>query len=192
MPRTPVGKVNKDVSRTALYAYIAARLHGVRTADQDRFFREGLRVLVGQKSAARAATRTRGSSRSTEGGERTATRRARRKPPFRDWVLVDENRLGFELAVVRFPGQGGRQKELVKALKKVVGVRQIIETEESGDVLAILIFAGLEQRRDLRARLEELSERFFWENVLSETHEPALVTWQELARTAADAEGLLP
>lgn len=191
MARTPVGKVNKDESRTALYAYIAARLYGVRTADQDRFFHDALRVLVGQKSAARAATRARGSSRSRRTAEPTAAQRGKRKRPFRDWLLVDENQLGFELAVVRFRGGGRRQRELVRALKKLVGVRQIIETEESGDVLAILMFAGLEQRRDLRARLEELSDRFFWENVLSETHEPALGTWRELARRTAEAEGLL-
>lgn len=191
MARTPVGKVNKDVSRTALYAYIAARLHGVRTADQDQFFRTQLGVLVGQKSAARAATRVRGSSRSGEGRGRPAKRGRRRKHVLRDWLLVDENELGLELALVRFPGSGRRQKELVEALGKLVGVRQIIETERSGDVLAIVMFSGLDVRRDLRARLEELSDRLFWDNVLSESHQPALATWRALATKAAVAEHLL-
>jgi hypothetical protein len=109
---------------------------------------------------------------------------------FRDWTLVDELRLGLEIALVRFPGRGSRQDELLRGLSNTSGVRQILETARVRDVYAVLVFDGVHQRRALRARLEELTEDLEWDDVLYETHEPTAAMWRDLARRAAQAEGL--
>jgi hypothetical protein len=109
---------------------------------------------------------------------------------FRDWLLIDELQLELELALITFPGTGRSQGELIDALRYMPGVRQIIETEHARDVLAIVIFAGPRQRRELRARLSELSDQLIWDNILQETHEPAAITWRALALQAAADERL--
>jgi hypothetical protein len=70
-------------------------------------------------------------------------------------------------------------------------VRHLIDTSHTRDVVAFVVFDGSRERRDLRARLEELAERMIWEDILHETHEPAVQTWRHLARVAAASEDLL-
>jgi hypothetical protein len=110
---------------------------------------------------------------------------------FREWLLIDEQRLDLDVGLVRFTGSGRRQSELLTALRHLPGIRQVIETAYKRDVLAITVTAGAAQRRNLRARLEELATELYWDEVVFETHEPAVDTWRELARQAAADEQLL-
>jgi hypothetical protein len=103
---------------------------------------------------------------------------------------VNEERLGVERALVRFPGKGRRQGALIAALKTCPGVRQVIELSAAGDVLAILLFRGPGDRKAVRSALEEMDRPMYWDDVVLEDHEPAISTWQRLLRRAAEDEGL--
>lgn len=192
MARTPVGTQPQPLTRTALYAYFAAQLAGIPIRSfNDLFDRWGLAIR--QDGATRAASlRKQQSPTKVAPGRRPARRQTPRLDPvFREWLLIDEPRLGLELALLTFPGDGRRQTDLLEALRQTAGVRQIIETARKRDVVAIVLFAGPRERRDLRARLEEISHQIIWDDVISETHEPAPHTWRALALTAAAEEDLL-
>lgn len=110
---------------------------------------------------------------------------------FREWLLIDELRLSLEVALVRFPGAGSRQGELLAGLAATVGVRHVVETGHRRDVYAFVVFDGVQQRRELRARLEEFTKALEWDDVLFETHEPSIEMWRDLAHRAAETESLL-
>lgn len=195
MARPPVGTVAQSESRTALFAYVACRLAGVAVADQAAFYATVLRVKIGRTSAEEAAKRRR--------HEQPGRRRrgpASADPPapvlpenaaLRGWLLVEEHKLNLSTAMIRFPGAGARQGELLRDLARVRGVRQLFELSERADVIAIVIYDGEEDRQRLRAELGELVDSMIWEGVESESHSPAADTWQHLAQRAASSEDLL-
>lgn len=189
MPRTPLGLVPQDESRTALFAYFAARLEGVPVAEFEAFFEE-LGITVGAAAAMRAMRRLRRQSpyKALPGRAPATGMRPHEAATFRDWLLIEELRLDLEVAMVTFPGDGARQTELINALQNVPGVRQLFELQHDRTVCALLLFAGSQHRRDLRSRLEEMAPHLLWDDVIFETHEPALHAWRELARRAAEVE----
>jgi hypothetical protein len=106
-------------------------------------------------------------------------------------LLVEEHKLDLDTAVVRFPGVGKRQSDLLGKLLTVRGVRQILELATDRDLLVVVVFDGRSDRIRLRAELEELADSMTWEDIESETHRPAIATWKHLARRAGRAEGFL-
>lgn len=194
MPRTAVGTRPQPDCRTALYAYFAARLAGIPARSFDEYF-EALGLLVRQDGVARAVRGLKYEpSTRLRAGRHTSARVGTVRPEqaaFREWLLIHELRLDLEVAVVRFPGNGARQGDLIRALTDLPGVRHIIETAGVRDVLAIVVFSGPRERRDLQACLEEIAPRREWDDVLFETQEPTVRMWEALARRAAEAEDLL-
>ena len=192
--RTAVGTRPQRESRTALYAYFAARLAGIPSHAFDAYFKGlGLRVRSdGAKRACRGLKYVPPTKR--RAGRSTAKRVGAvelDQAVFRDWLLVHELRLDLEVALVKFPGIGAHQGNLIRVLGQVAGVRHIIETAHVRDVFAIVVFSGPRERRELQARLEEVGERREWDDVLFETQEPTSRMWEDLARRAAATEDLL-
>jgi hypothetical protein len=188
--RTTLGTRRQDTSRTALFAYVAAQLAGLSTGQINETFRSwGLAIT--QDSATRAASAARVPSTKQRPGRRPSRVAARKSSNvLRDWLLVDELRLDLEVAFIRWPGNGARQSELIAGLSSTDGVRHIFETSRARDVYAIVVFDGVEQRRALRARLEELADVLEWEDILFETQEPSISLWRMLAQRAAQTENL--
>jgi hypothetical protein len=172
MARPPDGKVAKGGSRTALFAHIAARLVLSPRKKDSEFFREELEVAVHEKAGRDAA--------------------AAAPSSLRKWLLVQEGDFDLDVSLLRFvPGERSSE-QIVEALESISGVRQIIQLATSGEVLAVVVFDGAKARRDLRAVLQErLQMRPQWDEVEGETFQPALRTWQDLARKVAEDEGLI-
>jgi hypothetical protein len=193
MARTTRGTKRQAESRTALFAYVAAKLAGLPTRlFDDTFKRWGLAVR--QDSALRAASpaKSHPATKLRPGRTaRSATPARAASGSFREWLLVDELRLDLEVALIRFPGGGSRQDELLEGLATTAGVRQVVETARVRDVYAFVVFEGAQRRRELRARLEELAHALEWDDILFETHEPSIEMWRDLAYRAAEAEDLL-
>jgi hypothetical protein len=160
----------------------------------DAFFDE-LGLAVRQAGALRAQRPLRHHpERKRRAGRNTRVRSPAAPQPdatFREWLLIDELKLDLEVALVRFPGDGTRQTDLMAALCQVAGVRQIVETQRDRDIWAFVVFDGARRRRDLRARLEELAPRLQWDDVLFETQEPTRLLWRDLAVRTAAREQLL-
>src|SRR5690348_17219901 len=109
MPRTPRGALAQTLSKTALYAYFASRLRGVRGRDLDGYLQR-LGVAVGQDAVVRAGSNAR--------TRRPGELRRGRKPAagsdqvsaargvFFDSLLIDALSLDVELALARVPGTG--------------------------------------------------------------------------------------
>jgi len=190
--RTSRNTLPQAQTRTALFAYLAARLNDVSADDFDRFFiSEGLLIRKAAALAAGSSAKHRPQSKKRR-GPRTSKPPPRppTRPGFREWTLVDELALELDVALVRFPGAGTRQSRLIHALAKLAGVRQIIETARDRDVLAILVCLNARHRRELRAQLEELAEQMVWDEITLESHEPTRGTWRMLAAKMAYEEGL--
>ncbi|HAL27646.1 MAG TPA: hypothetical protein DCP25_13065 [Chloroflexi bacterium] len=191
MPRHSVGGVAQSNSRTALFAYIAARLHGCPVRGHDAFFSDELGVIASRTGAEKAARPYRDVSERKLPRGTAAVGPTRREPVLRDWLLIDEQRLDLETVLLRFPGDGRRQSDLLAMLNHLPGIRQVIETASRREVVAIAVFRDAQTKRRLRAALEEVAEHIIWEEVLTESHEPALRTWQVLTRAEAADENRL-
>jgi len=191
MARPSVGTVPQATSQTGLFAYIAARLHGSPPRDHSRFFRDELGVAVGRNGAEAAAKPHRFESPHQKRRGSPAGPITRRDSALRDWLLIDEQQLGLETALIRFPGDGRKQTQLIGMLDHLPGVRQVVETAPRREIVIVAVFSGARARQELRARLEEVAEQMIWDEILKETHVPSLVTWAALSREAAVRESLL-
>jgi hypothetical protein len=159
---------------------VAARLNDIEQGNYEPFFRDRLHLKIGENGARRAAKTRRQKAR--DQGVR---------PPFQDWLLVDELALGLEKVVIRVPGASRGSGEVRARLLALPQIRQLIEAEVTGDLYAIGVIRNGEERRALRAQLEELSdERPHMEPVAYETHEPARAMWRTLARRAGPEDDL--
>jgi hypothetical protein len=175
MPRPPVGTDSQEQTRTALFAFLAARLNHIGLGDYDRFFREDLRIKVGQNGARRAGRRA-----------REVAEMEGRVTPFEEQLLIDEHALGLEKVIIRVPGAQEGQGALRAHVLALPQVRQVIEGETSGDLYAVAVVRNGEERRALRAQLDELGgARPEMEPVAFETHEPMRRLWRGLATRAA-------
>lgn len=90
-----------------------------------------------------------------------------------------------------FRGEGSPQPTVVAALRRTLGVRQILQLSGRGDVLAICIFNGATARRSLRAVIEEQTGTHpSWNEIEKEDWNPAIKTWESIARAIGHEEGL--
>jgi hypothetical protein len=173
----------------ALFAYLAARLHGVPARKHSAYFAETVGVRISAQQAERAARPVRASSPHKGQRGRPGPRRPKQSPAIEEWLLVDERRLGLEKVLVRLIGEGRHDEDLLRQLRRLPGVRQVVETSYQRDVFAILVFRDGEEGEALRAQLEEITDRaVVWDPILLETQEPARATWVELTRRAAQDE----
>jgi hypothetical protein len=168
--RPPDGTIAKERSRTALFAYVAARLAQAPLKDDSAFFgKVGLDV----------------------NGKAGAVAGKAAKSSLVKWLVVDEPELDLDVSLLRFP-PGEESNRTFAVLADLPGVRQLIQLGTTGEVIAIVVFDGARARRDLRASIEErIGVRPVWEDIERETFEPARRTWRELARKVARDEGLL-
>jgi hypothetical protein len=179
--RPPVGKGRQDATSTALFGFVAARLNAIGQGRFDAFFRDELELELGENGARKAGVVAQ--KRAREEGQRA---------PFQKWMLVDEHVLGLEKVVLHVPGQSPGQGELRARLLGLPEIRQVVEAEVSGDLYAVAVVRNGDERRALRAKLDELSaERPVMEPVAFETHEPARRLWRCLAKRAALDDGLV-
>ncbi len=173
-------------------AYIAARLAGVPARRHDEYFHRELGIAVSRQQAERAAAPIRESS--TWKGERGRPgRRVPKRPPaIRDWLEVDELRLGLDKSLVKIEGDGRHDAALLRALQGMVHIRQVLELGARRDLLAVVLTRDRVERDSVRARIAELTARpVFWDEILAETHAPARLTWAALAkRIAGEQEAL--
>ena len=191
MTPPPVGKHTPRATRTPVYAYVAARLRHVPNRAQTAYFRDKLRISLSQQQAERAAGPIRLSPPRKGQRGRAGERRAKAAPALEEWVLVNERRLGLEKWLVRIEGDGRGAPDLLRRLRRLAGVRQIVETGHRRDIYVLLLSRDHGERLDLRARLEELTDRaMVWDEVLSESHHVAALTWEALAKRTAAEEGL--
>lgn len=199
MARPPDGIARKDDTRTALFAYIAARLHDVLAGDEERELFAALGINVSPSAAGKAATLARRPQRDdpavSDGETPLTSNRTDVSPttrgPLRRWLLVDETRVDLDLALLRFSGHQTRQPDLVSTLSSLAGIRQVIELAGTFEVLAVAVFDGAQARRDLKALVRERSGLDpAWFDVESESWDGSLPTWRALTQRVAQAEGL--
>jgi hypothetical protein len=191
MGPSSVGKVPQASSKTALYSAIAAGLDRVPSDGRTAYFREELGLVIGHNAAAKASMPHRAPQTRKGNPGRPGARNPKESNAIRDWLLVDEARLGIQKVLLRFPGDGSEQQALKEALQRTPGIRQVFETGHARDVFAMALLSPSADRRIFRARIEEIATRFYWEDVLEESHESAIGTWRALAREAGAEEGLL-
>src|SRR5262249_22212672 len=105
--------------------------------------------------------------------------------------LVDEPKLGLDVALLRFMGTDSRQTDVLVGLSTMTGVRQVLELAGTFEVLAIVVFDGADARRSLKARIQEATGADpAWFDLESESWTPSLHTWAELARRTARGDDL--
>lgn len=197
VPGRPVGRPNvglkrKDKSATALRAYVAGQLHG-RT-DEDFLTRE-LEVVLNTTAVRRAATQGqwRSSTYHRPGRESTATGPSWGDAAVRGWVAVQPANMKLGAALIIVPVVNARaQATIYRGLQRLNGV---VHAWACGDgerrkVVAVALIDGEDDRRRLRAQLDDVAADWQWDDVDHETVEPALRTWRHLTRIAAQAEGL--
>lgn len=170
MARPSDGTVAKEKSRTALFAYVAARLAQTPYKDHSSFFAKAGLDISGKAGAVAGKAK---------------------KSALTRWLVVDEPDLDLDVSLLRFP-PGAESNRTFSVLADLPGVRQLIQLGTTGEVVAIVVFDGARARRELRAAIEEhVGVRPIWEDVERETFAPARRTWRELARRVAREEGLL-
>jgi hypothetical protein len=186
LTRTSDGKVPKLESKTALLAFICIKLASIPEKRQTSHLKQMLGVnMSGAVARQVGATRTWIPPKKAAGNKRPP----REDQALRSWLLVDEPSLGYKRALARFPGEGARQVDLLASLRRVAGVRQIIETRERRDIYAIVLYIP-EEEESLLAELEGLG-RCHWNGISDEDHAPALRSWETFLKRKARAEGLL-
>jgi len=194
MARPPVGNVPQAQSRTALFAYIAGKLAGVPVAGLAAFYTNELRVNIGREGAEHAAAARR---HAVPGKRRRGPTPATTEPPprpedaaLREWLLVEEHKLDLFTALVRVRGIDGETPgDLLKRVQEIRGVRQVFELSEHWEIVTVVVYEGRLDRERLKTELQELAIVQSFEDIGTETHQPALATWKYLARRAAAAEG---
>lgn len=187
MGRPPDGTGRKTESRTAVFAYIAARLADVREVDENAFY-ERLGLNLSRTTANKAGRAA--SHRRSSGFPAPETGTA--PSAIRKWLIVEEADLDLEVALVRFPSASSRHEHLVPTLVEIDGIRQVIEVEGTFEVFAVVLCDGPISRKRLQAVLRERTGLDpAWLTVEHETWRPALRTWAGLARRQAARDGLL-
>lgn len=100
-----------------------------------------------------------------------------------DWLLVNEEALAVRKVVYRLPNDGRPQAELIAAIRRLEGVRQIIETASDRELILVGLVSDEPAARALRGRLEDLApgRSVRMDAVEYEDHQPSVRTWQALA-----------
>jgi hypothetical protein len=118
---------------------------------------------------------------------RRGERRTKEAPALKEWMLVEEPRLGLRKVLFRVANDGLPQPRLIEALRSLTGLAQIIETSYDREILAVAVVRTDGEARDLRSRVEELApdRGVRMDLIETESHEPAARTWLEIARREA-------
>lgn len=200
MARPSDGIARKDRSRTALFAFITARLHDVAAGDGERELFAAIGVNVSPSAAGKAATAVRSPPGEDAHGEASDAGQSAADdsgpdvsapPALRKWLILDEPRLDLDVALLRFDGKGERHRALVSALTSIAGIRQVIEVAGSFEVIAIAVFDGAQARLHLKSLVQERTGLDpAWFDVESESWAGSLPTWRALTRRAAQSDGL--
>jgi hypothetical protein len=186
------GSSRKDRSHSAVRSYVASRLVG--RSDQD-FLTKDLGVALNTSAVNRAA----GPFHWRPPGYKPRGRAAGGPMPpsgtaIRGWLAVRPGELGLGVGLVTFAAAGAQaQRELYRTLQAVIGVAHLLAVGDGPDrrVIALVLTDGEQDRRRLRAQLDEFADSWHWDEVDDETVEPAIETWRYLARSAARREDLL-
>lgn len=195
--RGPVGRPlegakRKDHSVTGVRAYIAARLAG--QLDQG-FLTADLGVALSVSAVFRASRELHWRPPNYKPRGRAAGGPPRPSgTALRDWLAVRTAELQLSLGLVTFPVSGASaQRELYRALQAVLGVVHLVRAGDGPGrrVVALVVTDGDDDRRRLRAELDEFADDWEWSEVDDETVEPAIATWRNLALAAARSEDLL-
>lgn len=176
--------------KAAIFAHIAARLHGVSTGGQGQWFeREGLDLR--QQQAERAVLPIRWTSPLKKPRGRPGRKQAKLPWVIREWLDVREERLGLIKVLVVVKGEGRPPGPLLEQLSALPGVLSVTETATNRDLILLTLFRDSLEEEALRARIEELTNRpMHWEHVRSSTRLPSLVTWKHLAKKQGAADGI--
>lgn len=185
-------KADGKVSRAAQFAHVAARLHGAPTREHGEWFVSKLKINLSQPQAERAVIPIRHVSPLKDARGRPGERKQKTPWAFREWLDVREERFDLIKVLITIEGAGDAPRELSAQLEALPGIRQIIEGATTRNLTAVALLRNVREEDRLRARIEELTERrVIWEHIRSETTDPALATWRELARAQARDEGML-
>lgn len=172
MPKPPVGKLPQPLSRAALAAHVASTLARVGTERQtrDTWIRNTLGLSLRSNGLERAA------------GESTND--------LHPWLLADalSAKLGLEVSLVLFPGQGRPRPKLLRTLRETGVARQLLVTRSRRDVLCVLLHLPVDKNR-LFEELDRLGEPMVWEEVLEEDRQIESIAWRGLAQRLGEIEG---
>ena len=191
--RPPHGKVRKDHSKTALFAYVCAELEQ-RRSDPALLAELGLDLTV---TAIQQAVRGRRHGTDTPQRELAGVADVAEGPIFRAWQLVDESALGIAVALLRLYPRGSKtsdrlrhQRELVRWLRKSLCVRQLLISADGRLVTAVVLYDEPARREQSQVALDDLGCAWDWDEVAEETWEPAPNTWRWLTKRQAKRDGL--
>lgn len=198
MPARPAGrpqhgKVRKDRSKTALFAFVCTELEQ-RRRDQALLEELDLDLSV---TAVEQAVRDRRQGVQGSGRESAAVSGVEPGPLFQAWQLVDEVALGLAAALIQLYPRGEttsrrlrEQGELVRWLTKRQGVRQLLSSADGRVLLAVVLYDDRAVRDQLQAALGELGCAWDWNEVSQESWAPATRTWRWLTRRQARRDKL--
>jgi hypothetical protein len=181
------GRPRKATQRATLLGYVAGRLR--RRAD-DNDYLHGVLGLDQAASTVRHVANPRRWKAELHGERFGAGAPKTPNPPlFREWLLVDEQELDLfiELAVIDTGDED--PAAIFQGLREIEGVRQVLSSEGGRAVFAVLIYDTPSERRRIRARLRDVKRPTAYFEIDQETFDPAVATWEELARKAA-SEGV--
>jgi hypothetical protein len=173
-------------SRTAVLGYLAAAAAGQRldrSSATDWFNQHGLAIRDrGLRDALTLRLRRQ--------GERP---QAGNDPAEQGWVRenldFDATKLDLDLALVVFPGQEqpNRLMDVLRSTDRVIRVYNGYER----DVVALIVYDGARERRQLQTLLEEHEPQLRWIVVRDVDDHPAARTWLSLCQRVAAQELLL-
>lgn len=178
------------------YAWIAAQFHGIPDRQLPAFLKDDLGTEpVSTDTIQNSVRDVRAANPNKATGRPEPADGDGEALIWSDWLSVDERGLGLLTALVRIPNDGWDVEPVVSALRKMLGVRQVIVTAEDREVIAVLVFRSVQEGRDIRSQIEEHTARLAGGAALPvrmhmiefETHEPTRPTWLALARAESPA-----
>jgi hypothetical protein len=178
MTRPPVGTVTQPRSDTALFAHVAMRLENVQVERLEEWARE-LGIRIGVKALREAPQTTERLLSAADAGR--AVHR---------WALIDYAALNFFTALVTLRVER-RERMTLSRLEQVSGVVDLLAVEHSREVLALVIFERLSDKRVLEGVLGEFGDIVDWRPIEEQRPRAAIGTFRSLALAAAGRERLL-
>jgi hypothetical protein len=169
-------------------AWVAARLAGVGVQDVSDWTRKQGLPTASQTTFERAVGPVRAEAKLKGRRGRPGQRLPKDAPALWEWLLVDERRLGVQKVIYRLPNDGLPQAELIDAVRRLVGVRQIVEAGSDRELILVALVRDAVAASDLRAQLEDLApgRSVKMDLVEFEDNQPAVRTWHHLATSRED------
>jgi hypothetical protein len=190
-PRIPL-----DGRRLYVFGWLAMKFDGRPGRDVPSYFRENFGVEVSEDTVERAIEGLRGRNgkkkargNAKQGDLPAPDEQSTDVAIWTDWLRVDESQLGVRKVLVRIPNDGFPLPELTLALERMPGIRQVIETKELREILAIGLVRTEEEEEDLRSRIQEHApgRSVSVIAIRQESHAPTALTWHRIAMDEARA-----